>query len=309
MSGISTATTDNFVQGLTFNTSDGVFSLTQGDTGSLVSPETVDLDGRYLTSADIVSLTNSVTTNTTNIAANTTNIATNTTNIATNVTDIATNTTNIATNTTNIATNTTNIATNVTDITAARSGVAANTAAIVLLNSSFHSTQVRTMTDITSITIGNPSDTNPNQFGGEVDLLTVSGISGNADKVCLDFMVVGEWSSDEFAKGLCIARYKLTGGSYAAETIIRGAVDGTSVRIITPFVISSHFANVDSTLESAAGRVVDSDTDAGETYRYRIVLLNSSGIGGDFRLNKTRNTGSTPGLEIGLSILTAQEFY
>jgi len=282
MSGISTTTsTDNFVQGLTFNTTDGVFSLTQGDTGDVVSPQTVDLDGRYLTSADIVSLTNSVTTNTTDIAANTSDIAANTNDIAANV----------------------------TDITAARSGVAANTAAIVLLNSSFHSTQVRAKTDITGITIGNPSDTNPNQFGGEVDLLTVSGINGNADKVCLDFMVVGEWSSDEFAKGMCIARYKLTGGSYAAETIIRGAVDGTSVRIITPFVVSSHFANVDSTLESAAGRVVDSDTEAGETYRYRIVLLNSSGIGGDFRLNKTRNTGSTPGLEIGLSILTAQEFY
>ena len=94
MSGISTtSSTDNFVQGLTFNTSDGVFSLTQGDTGSVVSPQTVDLDGRYLTSADIVSLTNSVTTNTTDVATNRTNIATNTTNIATNTTDIATNAT------------------------------------------------------------------------------------------------------------------------------------------------------------------------------------------------------------------------
>ena len=115
MSGISTtSSTDNFVQGLTFNTSDGVFSLTQGDTGSVVSPQTVDLDGRYLTSADIVDLSNAVTTNTTDVATNRTNIATNTTNIATNTTDIAGNTTAIATNTTNIATNTTDIATNAT---------------------------------------------------------------------------------------------------------------------------------------------------------------------------------------------------
>jgi len=205
------------------------------------------------------------------------------------------------------------VRTNSSNILVSEQGLSNLNATIVALenklNNSFHSAMVRTKIEITGITLGNPSDSNPNQFGGEVDLLTISGINGDASEVCLDFMVVGEWSSDEFAKGICIARYKLTGGSYAADTIIRGDTDGTSVRIITPFVVSSHFANVDSTLESAAGRVVDYTTSSGETYRYTIVLLNSSGTGGDFYLNKTQNAGASPGLEIGLSCLTAQEFY
>jgi len=162
-----------------------------------------------------------------------------------------------------------------------------------------------------TITKGNPSDNNPDQLNGEFDELTLTNINGNADGVCLDFSIVGEWTSQEYNKGVVISKYEASSfnGTYTPTTILRGAVQTTSTRFIQPFTLTYFHQDSSSTLESCCGKYIDEDINANKYYKYKIVVVNSSSAyNSDFHLNRTQWSGH-PERETGVSSFTAQEFY
>ena len=169
---------------------------------------------------------------------------------------------------------------------------------------------------------GNPTDSNPNGYGGllnevspygsgtganlQVDVSIPLGLTNFA--VAITSRVMGEWQSREWNKGLAIARATLQpDGTFLYTTIFRGKLfASTNGLIIAPFSIGLS-ANTGSTVEACYANHIDATPIAGNTYRYTPLLINSDGqSNSQFGLNRYYASGSSLDRECGTSTTTAQ---
>jgi hypothetical protein len=161
---------------------------------------------------------------------------------------------------------------------------------------------------------GNPADGTPNTLNGLVVPLTVTGIDGNADGVCLDFSIVGEWQSQEYDKGVAISRSVSTSraSGYSADLILRSDLDSgvsAQARYIQTFNLAHDVGNRDSTMEGCNGKFIDTTIEDGKFYKYSILLINSSSVTATFTINGVHVSTNFLNRERGVSCITAQEFY
>ena len=291
----------------------------------------------------IASNTANITANATDIASNTANITANATAITSNTNAIASNTNNIASNTANITANATAITSNTTNITANATAIDdcinnvsiagqvltftqhdTTTIPITIPSSSlakFYFSQSLTNSQSFNVSQGNPSVANPNLRGGWLagstlgSNLIFSGVNGNATGVKLDFSIAGEWQSLEYDKGVLILKAESSqqAGGYIPTELLCGPTPTTSsplnVRCISPFQLGHNNNNTGSTMESCNGIYVDTQLTNGKFYQYSIILVNSATSTALFSLNRTFFSTPAPQFEMGVSVITGQEFY
>ena len=314
----------------THNATNGNLEIVQATTGTPIT--TVTLSGITITTAE----KSAIASNTSAIATNTTAIASNTANITANATDIASNTANITANATAITSNTTNITANATAIDDCINNVSiagqvltftqhdTTTIPITIPSSSlakFYFSQSLTNSQSFNVSQGNPSVANPNLRGGWLagstlgSNLIFSGVNGNATGVKLDFSIAGEWQSLEYDKGVLILKAESSqqAGGYIPTELLCGPTPTTSsplnVRCISPFQLGHNNNNTGSTMESCNGIYVDTQLTNGKFYQYSIILVNSATSTALFSLNRTFFSTPAPQFEMGVSVITGQEFY
>ena len=161
------------------------------------------------------------------------------------------------------------------------------------------------------VSVGNPTDTNPDGNDGVIDddILTcfVTTVGGNYSGVSLDFSVAGEWQSQTRNKGVAIAKAKHDGSSYVYDKILRAAVSDGNARVISQFNISYN-NNHTYTLDGCNGKYIDTDIDPDTLYSYTVLLVNTGGNTAKFKLNRVIDTGTGSTYERGVSSITAQLF-
>jgi hypothetical protein len=172
---------------------------------------------------------------------------------------------------------------------------------------------------------GNPSNSDPNEWGGllnedspyesgpganlQVDVAIPLGLTNFA--VAITSRVMGEWHTREFNKGLAIARATLApDGSFNYTTIFRGKVfsaGNANGLIIAPFSVG-YSQNTGSTVENCFANHIDTTPVAGNTYRYTPLLINTDTAysNSGFGLNRYYTNGSSLDRECGTSTTTAQ---
>ena len=300
----------------THNATNGNLEIVQATTGTPIT--TVTLSGITITTAE----KSAIASNTSAIATNTTAIASNTANITANATAITSNTTNITANATAIddCINNVSIAGQVLTFTQHDT----TTIPITIPSSSlakFYFSQSLTNSQSFSVSQGNPSVANPNLRGGWLagstlgSNLIFSGVNGNATGVKLDFSIAGEWQSLEYDKGVLILKAESSQqfGGYTPTELLCGPTPSTSsplnVRCISPFQLGHNNNNTGSTMESCNGIFVDTQLTNGKFYQYSIILVNSATTTALFSLNRTFFSTPAPQFEMGVSVITGQEFY
>ena len=160
------------------------------------------------------------------------------------------------------------------------------------------------------VSVGNASDTSPNDKGGLINAeLTcfATTVGGNYSGISLDFSVAGEWQSQTRNKGVAIAKAKHDGSSYVYDKILRAAVSDNNGRVISQFNISYN-NNHTITLDGCNGKYIDTDIDPDTLYSYTVLLVNTGGDTANFKLNRVINSGTGSTYERGVSCITAQLF-
>ena len=153
---------------------------------------------------------------------------------------------------------------------------------------------------------GNPSDTIPNEFFGEISEMALSiDIPNNNTDVMITANIVGEWEARADNKGLAIHRKRVFNG-VTSQTIIRAPDADSRGRIISTFSIN--LENDSSTMEVAVVNHMDT-VDAG-TITYTPILINTNTTPFStqhiMNLNHTWSAAGTFNYEVGISTLIVQ---
>jgi hypothetical protein len=158
-----------------------------------------------------------------------------------------------------------------------------------------------------AVSNGNPSASDPDQFNGLVDALSVEITPNRANGVVkLQFQINGEWGANTHEKGGYIAvATKNADGTFTYNRALRGNPSGVRSLVISGFTIGWHTDNT-STPERCDATFIDAGVNQGTTYKYTPVLVNTTGGTTTFRMNRTYNDSNNTAFERLCSSMTAQ---
>tara|TARA_R110001599_G_scaffold4190_2_gene22038 strand:+ start:66 stop:1262 length:1197 start_codon:yes stop_codon:yes gene_type:complete len=164
--------------------------------------------------------------------------------------------------------------------------------------------------DIPNISIGQPSASNPNQYGGALFMLSVdiTPIKQGAKVLC-NYSLVGEWERDSWDNMTYIAvATKNNDNTYTYNRVLRAVGSGNRSAGISGFNIKFHVDN-QSTVEQSTGQFIDqsSSLNANQTYRFTPVIVNTGGLNPKkFYMNRTKIDGNSFAYERGCSSFIVQ---
>ena len=158
-----------------------------------------------------------------------------------------------------------------------------------------------------AVSNGNPSASDPDQFNGLVDALSVEITPNRANGVVkLQFQISGEWGANLHEKGGYIAvATKNADGTFTYNRALRGNPSGVRSLVISSFTIGWHTDNT-STPERCDATFIDAGVNQGTTYKYTPVLVNSTAGTTTFRMNRSYNDSNNTAFERLCSSMTAQ---
>ena len=183
-----------------------------------------------------------------------------------------------------------------------------------------------------TVTLGLPTASNPNQFGGRIDGGTDPDSTGDVPQlkpsltlrsstssVIIDVNINGEWrnGSDPRFKNIVLVRQDLDFSTGSRFKMLYGATgfgdkSPTFCALIdaTPGTNSSQHLNgykfrfVDDLTDPISGR---DGAEAGDTINYQGVFINGISTTGYFTLNRTSNTANSRSIARGQSVITLTE--
>ena len=164
--------------------------------------------------------------------------------------------------------------------------------------------------DIPNITRGQPSASNPDQYGGALFELSVdiTPIKTGAKVLC-NYSIVGEWEQGSWDNMTYIAvATKNNDGTYTYNRVLRAIGGGNRSAGISGFNIKFHIDN-QSTMEQSTGQFIDqsSSLNANQTYRFTPVIVNTGeNTPKKFYMNRTKIDTNSFAYERGCSSFVVQ---
>jgi hypothetical protein len=164
--------------------------------------------------------------------------------------------------------------------------------------------------DIPDILKGQPPASDPNLYGGMLDMLSVdiTPIKSGARVLC-QYSIVGEWEQGSWDNMTYIAvATKNADETYTYNRFLRAVGSGSRSAGISGFNIKFHIDN-QSTMEQSTGQFIDqSDSlNANQTYRFTPVLVNTGELNPKmFYMNRTKIDTNSFAYERGCSSFVCQ---
>ena len=164
--------------------------------------------------------------------------------------------------------------------------------------------------DIPDILKGQPPASDPNLYGGMLDMLSVdiTPIKSGARVLC-QYSIVGEWEQGSWDNMTYIAvATKNADETYTYNRFLRAVGSGSRSAGISGFNIKFHIDN-QSTMEQSTGQFIDqSDSlNANQTYRFTPVIVNTGeNTPKKFYMNRTKIDTNSFAYERGCSSFVCQ---